>query len=131
MEFTYKGLKAELTKHIINRSIESDPVAAQKANLTIDIFTGLPFEENTGDLSDAAKETAFRTHVASLDTAAKADAYIRIMSIPSQEQLDSMVQQAMGEMTRADMEAIMVQAMIQQMGMSEEDVDEYIEYWMY
>ena len=120
------GYTSELTKHIINRSIESDPVAAQKANPTIDIFTGLPFEENTGDLSDAAKETAFRTHVASLDTAAKADAYIRIMSIPSQEQLDAMVQQAMGEMTRADMEAIMVQAMIQQMGMSEEDVSKYI-----
>ncbi|MBR7122014.1 MAG: ABC transporter ATP-binding protein/permease [Oscillospiraceae bacterium] len=119
------GYTSELTKHIIKESVKSDPVAAQKADPTIDIFTGLPFEENTGDLSDAVKEAAFRAHIASLDVAGKADAYIRIMSIPSQQQLDAMVQQAIGNMTRADMEAVLVQAMVQQMGMSKEDVSEY------
>lgn len=120
------GYTSELTKYIINQSKQSNPVEAQKADPTVDIFTGLPFEENTGDLSDADKETAFRSYIESLDTAGKADAYIRIMSIPTPQQLDAMVQQAMGDMTRADMEAIMVQAMTQQMGMNEEDVASYI-----
>ena len=119
------GYTSALTEHIVNESIESDPVAAQKATPTIDIFTGLPFEGNTGDLSDNIKEEYFRSHIDSLDTPGKADAYIRIMSIPSQEQLNAMVQQSMGEMTRTDMEAVMIQAMTQQMGMSEEDVSEY------
>ena len=119
------GYTSALTEHIINESRNSAAVKAQQENTTTDIFTGLPFEENTGDLSDTDKETAFRAHIDTLDTAHKAVAYVSIMSIPSQEQLDAMVQQAMGEKTRADMEAVMVQAMTQQMGMSEEEVAEY------
>jgi len=120
------GYTSALTAHIITESKNSAVVEAQKADPTIDVFTGLPFKENTGDLSNAVKESAFRSYIESLDTAAKADAYIRIMSIPSQQQLDAMVQQAMGQMTRDDMEKIIVQALTQQMGMSEEDVSAYI-----
>lgn len=119
------GYTSALTEYIINESKSSAAVEAQRADPTTDIFTGLPFAENTGELSDTVKETAFRTHIESLDTAGMADTYIRIMSIPSQEQLDTMVQQAMGEMTRADMEAVLVQAMTQQMGMREEEIAEY------
>ena len=119
------GYTSALTRHIINESRESVAADAQKAEATIDIFTGLPFEENTGDLSDAVKETEFRSYIDALDTAGKAAAYIRIMSIPSQEQLDAMVKQGMAGMTREDMESVMVQALTQQMGMSEADITEY------
>ena len=119
------GYTSALTEYIITESRDSAAVEAQKADPSIDIFTGLPFESNTGNLSDGDKEAAFRAYIDGLDTAGKADAYIRIMSIPTQEQLDTMVQQAMGDMTRADMEAIMVQAMVEQMGMSEEDITSY------
>ena len=114
-----------LTEYIINESKDSAAVEAQKEDPSVDIFTGLPFESNTGSLSDADKETEFRAYIDDLDSAGKAQAYIRIMSIPSDEQLNAMVQQAMGDMTRADMEAIMVQTMTQQMGMSEEDISSY------
>ncbi len=120
------GYTNALTEYVINESVKSDVVAAQKVNATVDIFTGLPFEGNTGSLNNAAKEEAFRSHIAALTTQEKADAYVRIMSIPSQEQLDAMVQQTLGTMTRADMENAMVQAMVSQMGMSQEDVAAYI-----
>ena len=121
------GYTSALTEYIITESRDSAAVEAQKADPSVDIFTGLPFESNTGDLDNASKEAEFRSYIDGLDNAAKADAYIRIMSIPTQEQLDAMVQQAMGGMTRADMEAIMVQAMTEQMGMSEEDITSYTE----
>jgi len=48
------------------------------------------------------------------------------MSIPTEEQLSEAVSQAMGQMTRADMEAAMIQALTQQMGMGAEEIQNYI-----
>ena len=56
-------------------------------------------------MTDAEKETEFRDYIAALDQQGKADAYTKIMSIPSQEQVDGAVTQTLGSMTRADMEA--------------------------
>lgn len=120
------GYTSALTEHIITESRTSDAVDAQQNDPTVDIFTGLPFEENTGELTDSVKEQEFRSYMDSLDEEGKAAAYISIMSIPTQEQLESMVDQAMSQMTRADMEAAMLQAMTQQMSMSEDDITEYI-----
>ena len=99
------GYTSALTRHVIRQAADSAAVAAQKADPTVDIFTGLPFEENTGAMTDEAKEQALRAHLARLDTEQQADAYIRMMSSPTQEQLDGMVAQSMGAMTRADMQA--------------------------
>lgn len=120
------GYTDALTQYIITQSKDSDVVQAQKRDAAIDIFTGLPFESTTGNLDNAAKQTEFRSYIDGLDTAEKADVYIRIMSIPSEEQLDAMEGQAIGNMTRADIEAVMVRAMTEQMGMDEEDIAEYI-----
>lgn len=119
------GYTSELTEYIINEAKQSSVVKAQQDSPSTDIFTGLPFQENTGSMSEEAKETEFRSYIEALDAAGKADAYVRIMSIPAQEQLDDMVAQSLGTMTRADMEATMITAMTQQMGMNEEDVSDY------
>lgn len=50
-----------------------------------------------------------------------------MMSIPTEEQLNESVQQFMQGMSRSDMEAAMLQGMTQQMGMSESDVQSYLE----
>ena len=120
------GYTSALTEHIITQSRDSDGVKAQKDTPSVDIFTGLPFKENTGILSDSEKEQAFRTDIESMDQQQKADAYVGIMSIPSQEQLDAMVTQAMGESSRQERETVMVQVLTQQMGMNEKDVSDYI-----
>ena len=49
-----------------------------------------------------------------------------MMSIPTEEQLNASVQQAMQGMTRADMESAMTQGMAQQMSMSESDIQSYL-----
>jgi len=49
---------SKLTEYVIEHSRESEAVNAQLANPTIDIFTDLPFEENSGRLSKEEKETA-------------------------------------------------------------------------
>ena len=120
------GYTSELTEYVIENSKDSAAVNAQLADPSTDIFTGLPFHENTGSLTTEQKVEEFNYYIASLDEKGKADAYVKIMSIPSAEELDAMVSQAMGSMTRADMEATLIQSLTQQTGMAESDIAEYI-----
>lgn len=118
---------SELTEYVIEKNRASAAVTAQLADASTDIFTGLPFQENTGNLTDAQKAEELREYIGTLDEKGKADAYMEIMSIPSEEELAAMVSQTTASVTRADIEAAMTQAMTTQMGMAESTVQEYIE----
>lgn len=120
------GYTSKLTEYIIEQSHDSDAVAAQLKDSSKDIFTGLPFKESTSDLSDAQKEADFKNYISGLDEAGKAEAYVDIMSIPSQQQVDEAVSQSVGTMTREDMENTMKQALGQEAGLSEADIQKYI-----
>jgi len=117
---------SELTEYVVERSKESASVKAQLEDPSTDIFTGLPFRENGGNLSAEEKEAEFRAYVDAMDVNAKADAYVKIMSIPSQEQLDAAVSHTLGNMDRAAMEQTLIQAISQQTGMSADELSEYI-----
>ncbi|MBR2848140.1 MAG: ABC transporter ATP-binding protein/permease [Clostridia bacterium] len=116
-----------LTEYIITNSADSPAIQAQLSTPDTDIFTGLPFRENAGTLTDAEKETEFRRYIDSLTEAQRAEAYIRIMSIPAEEQVNAAVSQAVGAMTRAEMEAVMTEAFSQQMGMSTDEIGKYMQ----
>jgi putative ABC transport system permease protein len=49
-----------------------------------------------------------------------------VMSIPTQEQIDQIVQQQLGAMTRADMESMMFQALTTQMSIDTDTVMDYV-----
>ncbi|MBQ9859732.1 MAG: ATP-binding cassette domain-containing protein [Clostridia bacterium] len=115
-----------LTAHIIENAADSAAVEAQMADTATDIFTGLPFKDTTGSLTDAEKEQEFRAYIEALSEQGKADAYVKVMSIPSAEQLDSMVAQALSGMTRETMEDTLRQALAAQMGMGEKEIGDYL-----
>ena len=85
------GYTNELTRYIIEKNSESAAVKAQLEDPATDIFTNLPFRESTGSMTDEEKEAEFRAYVDGLETPAKAMTYVKIMSIPSAEELDAMV----------------------------------------
>ena len=120
------GYTSELTEYVIENGKESEAIKAQLANPSKDIFTDLPFRENTGDLSDAEKVKEFKSYIEALNDADKAQAYIEIMCIPSQEILDAAVAQTVEPMTSEDMLETMVMALSQQMAMSEDEVRGYL-----
>lgn len=120
------GYTSELTEFVIENGKESEAIKAQLANPSKDIFTDLPFRENTGDLSDAEKVKEFKSYIEALDDAGKAQAYIEIMCIPSQEILDAAVAQTVDPMTSEDMLETMVMALSQQMAMSEDEMRNYL-----
>lgn len=121
------GYTAALTEYIIENAKDSDAVSAQLADPETDVITGLPFRANTGSMTDAQKETAFRAYIAELDEAALADAYVAIMSIPDQKTLDGMLQQAMGDRTVEEMKATLLQALTAQMSVDEAEIAKYVE----
>lgn len=120
------GYTSELTKYLIEHSEDSEAIQAQLDSPEIDIFNGLPFQENTGNLTDEEKETEFRHYIEELDMAGQAAAYVSIMSIPPQAEVDAVVEQTMDNMARADIEESLIMAFTQQMGMNESDVKDYI-----
>jgi len=116
----------QLTEYVINHAADSAAVKAQQADSSKDIFTGLPFKENTGNMSDGEKATAFKSYVENLSQKQKAETYVKMMSIPSAEQLEDMVATAMKDVTREKMEQIIAQALAQQTGMEAEEIGEYL-----
>jgi len=119
--YTYK-----LTEYIINKANESDAVKAQMDDPSTDIFTGLPFKDTDGNMTNEKKASEFKEYVYTLDTAGKAEAYIKIMSIPSEEEINQFVSGTLAGMTRADMENMIAPALVEQTGMSEETITDYI-----
>ncbi len=115
-----------LTEHLISQAAASPAVMAQQADPATDIFTGLPFRESTGAMTDEEKAAEFAAYIATLTDAEKAATYVEIMSIPTQEQIDQIVQQQLGLMTRADIEAAMLQAVDGQINVSAEDMLKYV-----
>ena len=119
------GYTKALTEYVAKQGSNSMALQAQKEKEGTDIFTGLPFRDND-KLTAADKEAAFRAYVSGLTIDEQAKAYVKILSIPSQQQLDAAVGQIMGSMDRAQIEDVMIQALSNQAGMNRKEVENYI-----
>ena len=120
---------SKLTEYVVLESRHSPALKAQLATPDVDIFTGLPFASTDKELTEAVKlqrEKAFREYVASLDVAGKAEAYLRILSIPTPEEIDAEVSKQMQATDRAAREAMLVQMILQTGPASENEVATFV-----
>ena len=117
---------SKLTEYVVENSKKSAAVDKQLADPTTDIFTGLPFKDNSGKLEAEDKANEFKEYVAALTATEKAALYVKIMCIPSDEEMQAMLAQAMEGLTRADMEQTLIGILTQQMGMGEDAVAQYL-----
>ncbi|MGN1319958.1 MAG: ATP-binding cassette domain-containing protein [Acutalibacteraceae bacterium] len=117
---------SDLTKHLVELADDSDVIEAQLSSPNTDVLTGLPFNETTGSMTDSEKETAFREYIKTLDTNGKADAYIKIKSIPDDAFVQQQTNNTLGSMTRADMEAMLSQGIGSEVSVSNEEISEYL-----
>jgi len=120
------GYTGELTRYIIERANSSEAVKAQKDDPSTDVFTGLPFKDEDGNVTISEKAAYFKDYISSLDAEDKASAYIKIMSIPSEEAVGQFVANTLSGMSRADIEASLIPALAQQTGMDAETIEGYI-----
>jgi len=121
------GYTKALTEYVIEKSSNSDAVEAQKADSKTDIFTGLPFKENTGNLSDSEKKEEFKSYIDTLPDEKKAEIYKVMASIPAEEDVAAVVDKQMAIADRASMEKTLIQVMMQSTGMSQDSVKASLE----
>ncbi len=116
-----------LTKHLIEKGKDSKVIEAQLNNPDTDILTGLPFKSTTGTLTEKEKEKEFKSYILGLDEKGKADAYIKMSSIPTKEFIEQNLQSTVGSMTRKDMENTINEAMAEQMTVNKDEIKAYLE----
>jgi len=110
---------SELTEKLIDYSDSSELIAAQLATPDIDILTGKPFEpEVPVELTDAEKKDKFMSYAAELSEVDKAQFYKTVLATPTPGALDEMVTQYLATVTRAELEAYMIEGYAAEMGAS-------------
>ena len=120
------GYTRELTEYVVKRAEQSPAVQAQRQDSGRDIFTGLPFSDSKGQLTEEKKAADFRKHIAALQPREKAQAYLQIQSIPEQSQVEQYVAKTLGSMDRAQMEKMALQGSAEQLQMSPEKLETYL-----
>lgn len=119
------GYTSKLTEYLINKAEESDIIEAQMANPDIDIISGLPFDNATDIMTDDEKEIALKEYLEELDTDAKAEAYLAIKSIPSEEFIQEQIDATLAVLSREEIETTMAEGMSEQVGVSASEISEY------
>ena len=118
--YTYK-----LTEYVVEQTKKSASVVAQQNDTKTDVFSGLPFRDD-GSMTDEQKSEAFREYVAGLNTAEKAEVFVKISSIPPEESIAAFVEETLNSLSREQIEAMVSSSMAAQLGMSEDTIKEYL-----
>lgn len=120
------GYTKELTEYVVNKAHESTAIKAQIDNPETDIFTKLPFSENSTNLTDKEKQAEFKKYLDALDQKGKAETYVKIMSVPAEKDVKEAVSQALKGMKRDDIITTLSPILATQTGMSEEEINDYL-----
>ena len=120
------GYTGKLTEYVVEKMYESEALKAQLADEETDIFTGLPFASVFEDMTVEEKAEGFKEYIAGLEKEEKAEAYLQIVSVPSEEDVTAAVTQSVGAMPREQIEATLIQAAVQETGMSEAEIAGYM-----
>lgn len=115
-----------LSEYVIEQNHDKVAINDQLANENIDIFTKLPFEESTKNLTEKEKREDFIEYIDSLNDDGKANVYVKMKSIPSDEEMNAMLKQATQGQTREQQETLLKQGLQEQMKVNEDDLNEYL-----
>jgi len=122
------GYTSLLTKYIIEEAVDSDVVKAQLESPTINVVNGKPFESNTGVLSKEQKELDFKAYVNQLNQSAKAETFIKIECILSEQELQQKTMAYFVQYPdRASQQTKVVEVISKEMGVEPESLTEYFD----
>ncbi len=121
------GYTSELTDYILEKTASADVVKAQLADETLDILTGLKFDDGTTEIpTGAAMAPYIREEIAAMSSADKAAVYAKKASTMSDEDAAAQAMQQLASMP-AEMVTEMVRTvMIEQSGMEAAAVEGYM-----
>ena len=121
------GYTRALTEYVIAKGHDTQAVREQLQSPDRDIFTGLPFRDTAGELEPGQKQEAFIDRVRQMDPAQKSQIYIGIKSIPSQEQMNRMTDEALERVNREQMQQSLIVSMEKQIRMNRSQLQSYVQ----
>ncbi|MBO5892430.1 MAG: ABC transporter ATP-binding protein/permease [Oscillospiraceae bacterium] len=122
------GYTQALTNYAIESTANMEVVKEQLANPKQDVLLNLPFA--TGEETEPTEEeikAAITEHLLALTTAQQAAAYRDVMSQPSSEYVAMVVEQQVGQLSREDVEKMIMDKYAQEMGVDASTVMGYIQ----
>ncbi len=121
------GYTSALTRFAIETTGDTEILKAQLDDPDTDVIVNLPFpKEDDVEPADEEKAEAIREHLSGLTASEKAAAYVDVMGQPSQEYVDTVVDQQMDGMTRQAIEDMIVEQYAGEMGVDGDTVRGYI-----
>ncbi len=116
----------DLTEYVVEKAHDSKAIKAQKKNPETDIFTNLPFSENSSNLSDKEKQKEFKKYLNSLNKTEKAETYVKIKCVPAEEDVNKFVSDTLKNIKREDIEETLSPILASQTGMGENEISDYL-----
>ena len=121
------GYTGALTSYAIAETAKMSIVTEQINDPARDVFLNLPFRtEDYQEPTAAEKKDEITAYLSERSAQEKADAYIDVMSQPSEEYVSGVVAQQMEGMTRESIEQMIVQQYAGEMGVDAETISGYI-----
>ena len=99
-----------LVEYVVEQAQEKPLLKQQLADEKHDVFNGLPFLSGDETLTNYKKQQAARKYIDNASVEELADVYISYMSVPTDSYVDEILDEQLGEMTRSDMEDMILQA---------------------
>ena len=121
------GYTSALTRFAIETTGDTEILKAQLDDPDTDVIVNLPFpKEDDVEPADEEKAEAIREYLSGLTVSEKAAAYVDVMGQPSQDYVDTVVDQQMDGMTRQAIEDMIVEQYAGEMGVDGDTVRGYI-----
>ena len=99
------GYTHALVEHVVNEAKNKDLVKRQLEDTTHDVFTGLPFLDDSDEaFSKSRKTEAAKDYIAAASDEELADVYVKYMSVPEDDYVKNLIDEQMADMTRSDIE---------------------------
>lgn len=116
-----------LTEYVLTSIQESEIVREQLADPTVDVLTGLPFDDGVNSiLTDDEKAARILDHLTALSDSEKAAVYTTHMTTLSEDDAREMAMAQLGQIPYDQLCASMAEKMMAQTGMDEASVTAYI-----
>ena len=99
------GYTHALVEHVVNEAKNKDLVKRQLEDTTHDVFTGLPFLDDSDEaFSNSRKTEAAKDYISAASDEELADVYVKYMSVPEDDYVQDLIDEQMADMTRSDIE---------------------------
>ena len=104
------GYTHALVEHVVNEAKNKNLVKRQLEDTTHDVFTGLPFLDDSDEaFSNSRKTEAAKDYIAAASDEELADVYVKYMSVPEDDYVQDLIDEQMADMTRSDIEDMVLE----------------------